>query len=286
MEMFSPVHKSLENLRSVESPLERAKLAHEAVEYLTDTVIPDLYLTRLSAVEALISGGMPQRQIAEELNVSRGRVSQMLRQGKEEKAFFGDGRITIAVGAKPESNRADSAQKFVISSQAMQAAQTLIDGMRSFGLDSVMEQVPPPGNVNLNRKNLLVMTSPRLLPFLGQVVASDPNIGFEERSEGWCLIDRESGQVYSAPGEASHQKDFAYIGRLPRPDGNGTFLYVAGIHSEGTLGGAQWLIDNVSSLYGRVKNRIFSTIVQVESNSETEEITQVQPVTKIFQRKS
>ena len=30
--------------------------------------------------------------------------------------------------------------------------------------------------------------------------------------------------------------DFGYLGRLPRPDGRGTFLYIGGIHAAGTSG--------------------------------------------------
>jgi len=59
-------------------------------------------------------------------------------------------------------------------------------------------------------------------------------------------------------GEAS---DYAYVGRLPRPDGKGTFLYLAGTHAPGTLPAARFVSDNIVELHRELKNRLFSTIV-------------------------
>jgi hypothetical protein len=58
-------------------------------------------------------------------------------------------------------------------------------------------------------------------------------------------------------GEAA---DYAYIGRLPRPDGLGTFLYLAGTHAPGTLGAAHFVADCIVELYREVKNRRFSVL--------------------------
>ena len=42
------------------------------------------------------------------------------------------------------------------------------------------------------------------------------------------------------------------MGRLPRPDGKGTFLYLAGLHAPGTLGAASYVVNNLADL-GRTR---------------------------------
>jgi len=55
--------------------------------------------------------------------------------------------------------------------------------------------------------------------------------------------------------------DYGYIGRLPKPDGHGTFLYLAGIHSQGTLGAAKYVAYNLLTMYRQMKTRRFSAVV-------------------------
>jgi hypothetical protein len=55
--------------------------------------------------------------------------------------------------------------------------------------------------------------------------------------------------------------DYGYIGRLPKPDGSGTFLYLAGIHAQGTLGAAKYVADDLLTLYRQMKTRRFSAVV-------------------------
>src|SRR5690606_28871798 len=121
--------------------------------------------------------------------------------------------------------------------------------------------VPPPGLVDLNRENLVVLTSPRLLPFVGQAMGADPHIRFANDDQGWFLVDQTTGTEYRSRRDRGERTDYAYIGRLPRPDGKGTFLYLAGIHAQGTLGAAQYVAGNLKGLYKELKNRRFSTIV-------------------------
>jgi hypothetical protein len=109
---------------------------------------------------------------------------------------------------------------------------------RSVGLDSKYEVVPPPGLVDLNWPNLIVLTNPRPLPFLSQVMGTDPHLGYAEDDQGWCIVDKTAGTEYRSPMDQGRAADFAYTGMLPRPDGKGTFLYLAGTHAPGTLAAA------------------------------------------------
>ena len=58
--------------------------------------------------------------------------------------------------------------------------------------------------------------------------------------------------------------DYAYLGRLPRPDGAGTFLYLAGIHAPGILGAAHYIADNIAELHRELKTRRFSVLISCQ----------------------
>ena len=188
------------------------------------------------------------------LGMSKSRVSQLLSAGsRPERAFLGPGAVTVAIGGKLEAGKATPGG--VVSTESFAAYEVLADLARSVGLETTCEIVPPPGLVHLNRANLIVMAGPRLLPFLGQVLEADAHLGYGHDESGWYLLDKASGQEYRSPSDSGTPGDYAYIGRLPRPDGKGTFLYLAGIHAPGNLGAACFLADNLAELHRELKTR-------------------------------
>ena len=247
----------------IEDPRERALVANSLIEDYQEG-IAELSRLRREAIDTLLSGGMTQTQVATMLGMSRSRVSQLLSVGsRPERAFLGTGKLTVAIGAKQESNRPDPGN--VLSAEAFSAYETLADLARSVGLDSAYEMVPPPGVVHLNRPNLVVLTNPRLLPFLAQVMESDPSIRYLHDDEhGWYLRDLITGTDYKSPRDKGEFADYGYVGRLSRPDGKGTFLYLAGTHAQGTLGAAHFVANNLPDLYKDLKSRRFSTVIRCE----------------------
>jgi hypothetical protein len=214
--------------------------------------------------------------------MTRARVSKLLSSGPNPaRAFLGTGRLTVAIGGKFEGQKA-SGPSAVISAEALAAYNVIKDVAGSYHMDADYELVPPPGMVRLNRTNLIVMTSPRLLPLVGQVLESDPYLAFESGAQGWFLRDKETGVVYRSPSDSGTSSDYAYIGRLPRPDGKGTFLYLAGIHAMGTLGAAQYLADNLEDLYGQVKTRRWSTLIECHYDADTRQVSSTNRVTPVY----
>lgn len=144
----------------------------------------------------------------------------------------------------------------MVSSESFSAHEVLADLALSVGLDATYEVVPPPGLVHLNRTNLIVMAGPRLLPFLEQVMEADPHLSYARDDHGWYLADKTTGSEYRSPIDDGDATDYAYIGRLPRLDGKGTFLYLAGIHAPGNLGAARFIADNITELHRELKTRV------------------------------
>ena len=271
-------------IRNMTDPLERALSAHAAIE-LRQEEVDRLAAIRRDSIEDCIASGMAATKIADALDISRSRVSQLRSAGtKAQRVFFGSSRLTIAIGAKPEKGRSDDAAKYVVSREALKAFEVLAETAHGVGLDAVSEAVPPPGLVDLNRDNLMVLCSPRLLPFVGQVLAADSHLQFSTDTDGWYLRDTGTDTDYRSKRDTEASRDYAYVGRLPRPDGHGTFLYLAGIHAEGTLGAAQWLVANYLDLYKKLKVKRFSTLIAVDFDPKTETVTNTDRITPIYQQ--
>ena len=145
--------------------------------------------------------------------------------------------------------------------EGFQAYERLCELARTLGLDAQYEVIPPPGMVDLNRDNLVVICGPRLSPIIAQVLASDPNLGFAQDDQGWFLVDHATGTTYRSPRDDGEPADYAYLGRLPRIDGRGTFLYFAGIHAPGNGGAMHYLEGHLEELYGEVRTGRFSAII-------------------------
>jgi hypothetical protein len=235
---------------------------------------------RREVMEALISRNTKQSVIAREIGVSPSRISRLLSSApKIERALLGTGPVTVAIGGKWEAQKANP--DAVISAKAHAAYDLIRNMCVDFDLEVTDEVVPPPGIVHLNRDNLIVLCSPRLLPIVGQVLDADEHLGFANSAQGWYLVDRDKGTEYRTSENAEMAHDYGYIGRLPRPDGRGTFLYLAGIHGMGTLGAAHYLVHNVYELYKEVKTHRWSTLVRCDYDQDTQEIQSTERISPI-----
>lgn len=265
-------------------PAERAQRASQLVgDY--QVAVGELSRIRREAIEELVTLGKSQTDIAALLGMTRARVGQLLSSGpKTERVFLGTGPLTVALGGKREAEQRGSGR--VLAQEDLNAYNHLQDLARAMGLDSRYEVIEPPGFVNLNRENLIVICGPRLSPLLAQVLEADQHLGFERDDRGWYLVDRTAGAVHRSPMDSGVNRDHAYLGRLPRLDGRGTFLYVAGIHAIGAAGVVHYLENHLAELYSDVKTKRFSTIVTCEFEANTLHIKSSGRLTPIYRPES
>lgn len=251
---------------------EAGKRAAEAQDLATEYA-----RLRGEAIQEMSNAGMTKTQIGEVIGLSRQRVGQILGGGvRPERALIARGSATIAVGGKIEAHREGdgTAPRAVASTEALSAASAIQALCRQNKLDATIEVVQPPGMVDLNRPNLVVIGSPRVLPVMTQVLPADRRLGFADGPRGWHLTI--NGSPAPSPCDTTGDPvDYAYIGRLPNPAGGGSFLYVAGVHAMGTLGAAQYLTDNADALYGLVKLRRWSMAVAVEYDPDMRTVTNI-----------
>ncbi len=65
--------------------------------------------------------------------------------------------------------------------------------------------------------------------------AQDPVLQWQRAEDGpWTVVDRQTGTVHRSGQDSDPARpyDVGYLGRLSRPDGNGSLLAIAGIHTQ------------------------------------------------------
>lgn len=241
---------------------------------------------RREAMEQAISEGYTKSDLGRALGKHHSRIGRILSSSPapERAVLSPDGsEVTVALGSK-ESDVGGKPSD-MISRDAADAFDTIKNACDGFGLSCMREVVPSPGLVDLNRKSLLVMGSPKVLPMIKQIMGSDPHLRFAEDERSRFLHDQTTGAEFRSPQDNGESADYAYLGRLPRPDGQGTFLYLAGIHAAGTHGVARYLVDHLSEIYNEARDKPFSMVVRCEYDGDRgRRITRAEAATEMYVR--
>jgi len=268
----------INDVRGIDDPVERARVAGELGARHTN-LGNVLYRIRREALFQMRDRlRMRNTTIATVLGYSPQRVSALLNSGMPvEGAFLGDGPITVVMGHKPGADQRGSGR--LVAQEDHTAYAQLAELASDMRMEIGSEVVDPPCNVNLNRPNLIVMTGPRLALNVGEILSRDSHIRFDQDDKGWHLVDAETGTVYRSPMDVGKNADFAWFGRILRPDKQGTFLYAAGIHAMGESGVVHLLRNELPDLYAELGLRPFSSIVSCRFDEKTLKVINSQRVT-------
>jgi hypothetical protein len=244
--------------------------------------VTELAWLRRRVIQELHDMGMSYAEIAQQVGLTRGRIHQIRHAGPPpEGAFLGLGKVTIATPVKEDA--ADG--RPVVAVEDVTGAQRLGELARNLGLVPTFESVPLGGAIDLNRPNLVVICGPPLSPALAQVLARDPTLAVEQEHDGpWTLVDRTSGAVHRSGQDETppRHSDVAYLGRLPRPDGAGSLILVAGIRPPGSLGVVELLRTRLTELYAAVQTHLFSALVGTEYEPGSHEPRHVELLTPLY----
>ncbi|MFE7889509.1 sigma factor-like helix-turn-helix DNA-binding protein [Streptomyces sp. NPDC057412] len=277
------MHDDMERVSGITDPVDRAKAAIDLMARYQSHV-NELSRVRREAIEEAQASGLTQAEIAKRLGVSRGRVGQLASAGPPpERAFFGTDLVTVSLGGKYEAGKdPDDNPSHVVTREDLDNFEHLRKLLAGMKLDAQYEVIPPSGIVNLNRDNHVVVCGPRLSPIVAQVLEGDDNLQFR-KDRAWHLVDQREGKEYRSPqDEDGSAGDFGYLGRLPRLDGKGTFLYIAGIHAIGANGVVHYLENNVADIYREVRTRRFSTLISCRYDPKTMEVLESRRVTPLY----
>lgn len=274
--MIEGVHE----LRQLPDLAERVKQATDLLGQFQDAV-NELSRIRREAIGELLAQGKSQTEVAQLVGLTRGRIGQIAASGPPpERALLGTGTLTVAIALKEEAETG----RYAVAQEDFAAAMRIKELAASMQLETVFEDIPPPGMVNLNRDNLVVICGPRLSPLIKQVLDADPILRFDTDGGGWFLHDRQTGQIHRSSMDLDPPQpgDVAYVGRLPRLDGRGTFLYIAGIHAMGSHGVIQFLECELSAVYREARTRRFSTLIGCDFDPDSRQVLASRQLTPLY----
>ncbi|MGW2710531.1 sigma-70 family RNA polymerase sigma factor [Streptomyces sp. NPDC001356] len=271
----------LQRIMAIDDPY---LLLREVTTRLADAQqeVTELARLRRRVVQDLHAQGLSYAQIAAKAGLSRGRIHQIRHTGPApEGAFLGRGAVTVATPLRRDDERG----RTVVAVDDVSSGKRLEDLARSYGLDVTSEHVPVSGEIDLNRDGLVVVCGPRMSQEMWDTYAQDPVLRWERADDGpWTVVDRQTGTVYRSgqDSDPARSYDVGYLGRLSRPDGKGSLLAIAGIHTQGSLGVVQLLANDLNALWGQVGDHRFSTLVGVEYDSETSEPQSVELLCPLY----
>ena len=274
--------EDVKRVAEIASHADRARAASELLTELQASVTETARLRRES-IAWLREQGYSLATIADIIGVSRARIAQLREAGPPpERAFLGTDRLTVAIPLKTEA----TSGRPVVAQEDFAAFNLLADLARDLQLDATPEYIPLGGELDLNRDNLIVICGPRLSSVVREVLQSDPVLGFDQDDDGrWLLQDRRTSQVYQSPSDLPQPRpaDFGYLSRLRRPDGNGTFVLLTGIHAVGSHGIIDYLRRELADLYEQVDLQPFSTLITTEYDSATRRVVRSERITPLYQ---
>ena len=250
---------NLAAVRGIADPLERvrraAELLDDAEEFRNEVI-----------VEAYYQPEITQQMIGEAARLTGARVGQIVKdqQGKKgkprpERALLAPdpGPVVFAVVQK---QAADSGRP-ALAVTTHEALDSLISTAAALKISARDERIAPPGVIDLNRSNLAVLIGPRISALIAQALTADPVIKWsQDGRERWFITDTETGEQFhsefdggGSAGPEGERTCIAHIGRIRRPDGKGTFLYLGGAHSPGTAGAVKYFTENMPDLWEQAK---------------------------------
>ncbi|CAM5729692.1 hypothetical protein [Streptomyces hirsutus] len=273
--------EELQRIMAIDDPY---LLLREVTARLADAQheVTELARLRRRVVQDLHAQGLSYAQIAVQAGLSRGRIHQIRHTGPApEGAFLGRGAVTVATPLRRDDERG----RTVVAVDDVSSGKRLEGLARSYGLDVTSEHVPVSGEIDLNRNGLVVVCGPRMSQEMWETYAQDPVLRWERAEDGpWTVMDRRTGTVYRSGQDSDPARpyDIGYLGRLPRPDGAGSLLAIAGIHTQGSLGVVQLLASDLNTLWGQVGDRRFSALVGVEYDPDTSEPQSVELLCPLY----
>lgn len=271
-----PLTDLLGEIRRIADPVERARRYTEIIENLGVMTTMASEGRREALNEAIHVQGRPQTEVAKALGLTPARINQMLKPKDgppaERVLLAPDTGVSVAVAVVEKRDR-ETGQP-VTASSTNEAFRKLNELAAAMGVGTEEERIPPPGLIDLNRNNLAVLIGPRISSLIAQVVASDPVIQWRRDNRNhWYLVDTRTSQEYRsdfddgwAPAKQGARQCIAHIGRIRRPDGQGSFLYLGGAHAAGTAGAVDVFVREFSSIWDQAKKSLWSAIVTTRAD--------------------
>jgi hypothetical protein len=269
--MSSQPQDPFEHVRRERDPVRRARQAGDLIALYQQRSV-ELARLRKEAINEAAATGMSFSSVAEQLGLTRGRISQIRRSAPSpERAFFGVGPVTVAVPLREMPGRALP----VISSEDELARRRLSDLLADMAFVVEPLQIPPDGIWD-PRGDVVAICGPLNSRITAEALESDPLLVFDKEPDTglWTILDRATGERFVSPLDLSAGADFddiewadvSYVGRLAYR--GGSLLVVAGTHALGSVGAVDYLSKHLPELYAEVGTNRFSMVIRSTHDGE------------------
>jgi hypothetical protein len=263
-----PADDLFERVQREPDPLRQAQLAGELIAVYQQRSVELARLRKAAINRARLEKGLNFAAIAQRLNLTRGRITQIRQTAPPaERAFFGVGPVTVALPERLLEGRALP----VISSEDARAADMLVGLLTDLAFQAERFRIPADGRWQ-PRGDVAAICGPKSSPVTAAAIESDPVLRFDPDQGGrWTIRERDGSKIYASPmdsPENSDSSDVAYVGRLKLPNGH-PFFVVAGVHALGSVGAIDYLRRHLPELYAEVGSKRFSMVVGSDHDGET-----------------
>ncbi|MEU6829940.1 sigma factor-like helix-turn-helix DNA-binding protein [Nocardia beijingensis] len=236
-----------DQVRSDPDPIRRGRRASELMTVYQQRATELARLRKAAIEEAHRDHGLSYTEIAEQLGLTKGRISQIRSSApKPERAFFGVGPVSVGI---PRRIGFEEGRERAFFDTADQAAQKSIQAILEQLSLSYNEFAIEPESSEVPAGDVVVICGPKSAPVARSLLDTDPVLDFERTDDGWWITDARTGQRHESPfrRDPSNLTDIGYFSR--RTENDRVILHIAGITSVGSSGVAHWIARNLSNLY-------------------------------------
>ncbi len=247
-------------MRRDPDPLRRGRRATELITLYQQRATELARLRRVSIEEAHRDLGLNYQDIAHQLGVSKGRITQIRSSAPgPERAFFGVGPVSVGI---PRRHGFEEGRERTFVDQAdIDTRVTLQATLERLSLAST-EYYIEPDRTDVPSGDTVVICGPKSAPVARTLLAADPFLDFERDDERWWITDERNGNRFDSPYRRANpvRTDVGYFAR--HVAGNRVVVHIAGIMSVGSHGVADWLDANLPMLYAKYGTEPISGVVE------------------------
>lgn len=255
-----------DSVRRDPDPIRRGQRATTLLTIYQQRATELARLRKAAIEEAHHQRGMSYTEIAAELGITKGRITQIRSTAPgAERAFFGVGPVSVGV---PYRYQTTDRERPLIAAEDAQTGEQLEQLLTALALTVTRYQIepdrtePPDGDT-------VVVCGPKSAPVGANLLDKDPALDMVEDDGRWWIEHRDTGERYGSPTDDSTptSADTAYVARHII-DGR-VIVHIAGIHGIGSLGATHYLTTHLAELFREAGDKPFSLAVRADYDGLT-----------------
>lgn len=260
--MTTPDSDDFEAVRADPDPIRRGQRAGKLITLYQQRSAELARLRRAAIEEARDVRGLSYTEIAAQLGITKGRITQIRSTAPPpERAFFGVGPVQIALPGRIIRERED----LVIAGPDDATGAHLVAELEKLAFVLADRVVLDPRHEWEPSGDAVVVCGPTSAHIGHVLMSADPMVRMSIGDNvQWYIVDQQTGERYLSPMDEAEPRraDHAYIAR--RKLGNHTVVHIAGLHALGSIGAAHYVTRTLPELFAEFGDAEFSMAVTTE----------------------